>query len=1646
VSARRLLVTLAAIALAHPAPAPAQQDCISCTYSVSVTPLDTTIAFAQSAGNQTIHFTVKNTGTGADTYTFTCSATGGESCVSVSPTSGALDIGASDTVTVTYSVGSTSGNVVLTAASSHAQASGTLHVLISPTVTLVVPTLTSGSRAVVHNRQPIIRALLQPNGTAVDSTRTTFTWRGSSVLTLARANHGLVEWEVDSTHWLAVGDSAQIVVTACAQAGNCTTVSRWAVLPFDSTAVLGFQGIPFEALGRAFGAPFGPGLAVSGAEVETAIGTVPYFSMGAARSVGLVYSTRQSYPRALVPVDLELTWPTGAPDQVKLILSDGGTKLDSLVVATPSCSSWNSSVRRCRAVLQGDFSGSTFSTPTRKWLTIEARVTSGATTKVSTDSVEVVLVDRRTTPYGSGWWPSRVLKLVAAGSDRVLVGSSGTAGVYRGIGDSVYISPPGDFSVLKKVGSTWELSPRGSPAKLVFDASGRLVKGLDANSNKDSIVYNGATDQVTSFIDPMGKTITVAYDGNGKISTFTDPGSRQTTVSVNGSTYQLTYDSISSLTTRPYTSTFVYQTYPGTGTVVLTKRVGVIKDTTEAVYDSTFRRRPVQAKLPRVPNEVGDSSALPTVSYTAVQQRGFGAFVSLESTYVTVTDPRADWTRSLLNRWGQARKTWDALDSMGRAEYSPEGFVLWRRGKTGDSSRVNSVYDAQGLGHLVATYMKRSATDSLRLDSLVYDANHRVTQRIDALGHVSQAAYDANGNVTSATTPSGDVTQYWYLSDGLVDSTRAPGDTVSQRFFYDGTWGSLSSVVDQGGTTIVQHSFDSYGRGTAAQNKIFVRVHGDTTFWRWRERETFFNVSNGVDSSRIRRTDECWEITTDPGRCDLPNWPPSPDTDTIRVQRVRFVADRAGRDSLRIDDRGDTTQYVNDRLGRTIRRRPWIDSSAVRDSFAYDLAGNLRRTFTRRGDLIAAGFDSRNRMTDDTIPGVGILQPTYGGPLDQVTRQAYANVVDSIGGVTATLAWVYDKSGRLKADTSFTGAQARVTSYTYDTYERPSTSTDALGAWTTRYDATRGLVDTLLTPMNDTVSYLFDGQWRVRSRGINGGGAPHTLTPRYGLPGVVTSVIQTVGTSPTFTTMKYDRHLFADTAGPALLPVVTGQNGSSAGLDSLPDSITYDGWGRVTAVVSYKNGVLAARDTFAFDRLGNIKTTAGGEVYDPRTTRLTAHAGSGCTPWSYTYDRAGNLTQSNCGSTTWTYQYDALNQLRSVRLGNTLIARYGYDASGRRIAKRVYSNATGGTVAYTRFVYHGGNVAFETDSGGTIGLRYTWTGTDALLAVDNGTNHYYAVNDKVGSVRGLVRRDGTWVMSQRFGPYGAVIARDTNASASPGFALRYGWTGREYDPETGFYFLRSRYYDLTVRRFLQEDPAGYAGSSNLYAYVDGDVTEARDPSGMLAEHTAGGDPFFFQVCFTYPCVGPYGPIVSGDGGGGFSGDLTELEIEALISETTPTETGPKGSQVLVDSNNGCGLGCVITRVVNGLVDLFFGSSGLPKGKVVANGHGYFIATPNGGAGDEWGDLYLYGVHIGTFHTSIIGVGVQGNLNLSVWTISPSLAAFSGNSEGPCGSFLFVGGCSTSNANGRSWSGGFGFGGGASYVWQTTTVTLDPEWR
>lgn len=63
----------------------------------------------------------------------------------------------------------------------------------------------------------------------------------------------------------------------------------------------------------------------------------------------------------------------------------------------------------------------------------------------------------------------------------------------------------------------------------------------------------------------------------------------------------------------------------------------------------------------------------------------------------------------------------------------------------------------------------------------------------------------------------------------------------------------------------------------------------------------------------------------------------------------------------------------------------------------------------------------------------------------------------------------------------------------------------------------------------------------------------------------------------------------------------------------------------------------------------------------------------------------------------------------------------------------------------------------------------------------------------------------------------------------------YGFTGREFDSETGNHHYRARTYNSDIGRFLSRDPVSYAaGDVVLWNYVGGNPVNWRDPSGLAS--------------------------------------------------------------------------------------------------------------------------------------------------------------------------------------------------------------------
>jgi RHS repeat-associated protein len=61
----------------------------------------------------------------------------------------------------------------------------------------------------------------------------------------------------------------------------------------------------------------------------------------------------------------------------------------------------------------------------------------------------------------------------------------------------------------------------------------------------------------------------------------------------------------------------------------------------------------------------------------------------------------------------------------------------------------------------------------------------------------------------------------------------------------------------------------------------------------------------------------------------------------------------------------------------------------------------------------------------------------------------------------------------------------------------------------------------------------------------------------------------------------------------------------------------------------------------------------------------------------------------------------------------------------------------------------------------------------------------------------------------------------------------FRFKGREWDEESGLYFLRTRYYDPEVGRFIQRDKIGLAGGWNLYLYTQNNPVNFADPTGEI---------------------------------------------------------------------------------------------------------------------------------------------------------------------------------------------------------------------
>lgn len=235
-------------------------------------------------------------------------------------------------------------------------------------------------------------------------------------------------------------------------------------------------------------------------------------------------------------------------------------------------------------------------------------------------------------------------------------------------------------------------------------------------------------------------------------------------------------------------------------------------------------------------------------------------------------------------------------------------------------------------------------------------------------------------------------------------------------------------------------------------------------------------------------------------------------------------------------------------------------------------------------------------------------------------------------------------------------------------------------------------------------------------------------------------------------------------------------------------------------------------------------------VYNTRDQLTSETSPTGTT--TYTYDTAGRQIEKTDSSGSTTYTWIDNDRLSTVN-GDQSTVNYTYDPEGRKVGEM-------GDNGEIRFLIDSqlpyGQVIAETDEQGNAIATYTY-GQERISQKRGETVSFYLA-DGQGSIRQLVDLNGTITDNYTYYAFGEELSHTGTTENS------FRYVGEQYDPNSGFYYLRARWMDPANGRFVSVDP--WAGETfepiSLHKYLHANANPVMnvDPSGKqyLAEQAA----------------------------------------------------------------------------------------------------------------------------------------------------------------------------------------------------------------
>lgn len=674
--------------------------------------------------------------------------------------------------------------------------------------------------------------------------------------------------------------------------------------------------------------------------------------------------------------------------------------------------------------------------------------------------------------------------------------------------------------------------------------------------------------------------------------------------------------------------------------------------------------------------------------------------------------------------------------------------------------------------------------------------------------------YDTYGYVLTSTNPLQQSTSYTHNSLGWLTQVTAPM-TYSATVSYD-PYGDPLIITDTRHFTTT-YSYDNVG------NLIHVT---DANF---RSITNTYNLDNEL--TRAARPDGT---------------------------HSDYEYDNAGRVLTQTNGLGQSTKYHYDDINRIVTV---TDPLTRTQSYAYDLVGNTTIITDARGLTTTYGYDNAYQLLNINYhdSGTGTTTPNVSYTYNS------RGLRDSMTDGTGTSYYIYDSLNRL---TSYENGAGATVGYGYDNASRILSITYP----GTSHTVTRGYDDAnRLTSVTDWLSPS-----HTTSFGYNADGAlisqtyPNSTQMLIGRDEAQEVVTMTHTYTPTSTTLRS----FSYTHDP--VGVITST------VDSPTGSHTYSYDPLYRLVGDQIPGLAGSNRTYQYDAAteiysttytqgglsgSTITTTRGYDAADELKTLLERTNGTTTSKdLTFTYDDNGNRT----------YQYDAVSNKHNAytfdsenRLVNAVYGVFGrtatdpwtytYNGDGLRMGKSQLQTS----YRYFAWDINEGLPLLLEDKNGSVGSTYFIYGPGGQVVEqisESGTPYYYHP-DQLGSIRAITNSSGSVVNSYNYDAYGNRLSSTTETVYNP-----FGYTGQYTDAESGFVYLRARYYDPSTQQFLTVDPI-VARTEQAYAYAGGSPNTLVDPSG-----------FGYQYEYDYgearPSTGwggAAGPFGGGGSGGGSAG-------------------------------------------------------------------------------------------------------------------------------------------------------------------------------